>query len=78
MLLFLICSCKIHEKHIAINQYFIVKTISGNYVHVYSPSTLDAVNHLNFVIYFTGQVDKNDTLIVIQKHKKHMLINKNN
>jgi hypothetical protein len=69
MFLFLFCSCKVHNKHLAISRYFIVKSISGKYLNVYSPPTSEALTHLDFIIHYPWRVDVGDTLVIYNNGK---------
>ncbi|SDZ35452.1 hypothetical protein SAMN05444412_11144 [Rhodonellum ikkaensis] len=70
LIFFFFTSCiTLHKKHLAVNRYFIINSIDGNYVNVYSPSTKEALNHMNFTIYFPSDVSVGDTLIVINSNK---------
>lgn len=70
VLILLLFSCNVQKKHIAINRYFIVSKISGDYVRVYSPSTPESLYPLDFDVYYPTPVKVGDTLVVMQKNRR--------
>lgn len=69
LILLVITACTVHPRNTAINRWFIVSEINGDYIRVYSPSTPQALTHLDFVVHYPNPIKVGDTLIVDQKSR---------
>lgn len=73
-LLFLLFSCKVHEKHTAIYNQFTVVDRLGQYVQVISPSTNVSLNHKYFSIYYPNRVQIGDKLTLTNMNNNKLYV----